>query len=388
MSPPIQLTEYQPAFFPAGRFTPELGRLLLRHYRPQIEVEFPTPKTDNRWLLTPQGWAGYLPLTPEVTFLLQPKVPLANLFRMLEYAYRLNLKILEGLANCRSLPEFYERLAHFLARRVLDRGRKGFYRAYLAQTERLTYLRGRLDVSGQFNRPGQPGLACLYEDQTADIEANQILAWTLFQITRSGSCSERVLPIVRQAYRALHGSVTLTPYSPEACLRQLYHRLNEDYRLLHALCRFFLAHSGPSHQVGEQVVFPFLINIESLYEAFVAEWLKQHVPPGLTLQIQAPAGNESISALIDLVLYEAETGRAAYVLDTKYKSPERPANADIYQIVAYAQAKGCREAVLIYPTPLPHPVDTRWGDIHVRSLTFSLEDDLEEAGQKFLEKLN
>jgi 5-methylcytosine-specific restriction enzyme subunit McrC len=52
-------------------------------------VEFPSPKTDHRWELTAQGWVGYIPLSPELGLSLQPKVSLEGLFRMLEYAYRL-----------------------------------------------------------------------------------------------------------------------------------------------------------------------------------------------------------------------------------------------------------------------------------------------------------
>ncbi len=88
---------------------------------------------------------------------------------------------------------------------------------------------------------------------------------------------------------------------------------------------------------------------------------------------------------IDLTLYDAETGAALCVLDTKYKAPDKPSHADIFQIMAYAEVKHCREAVLIYPTPVPF--DERLGEMRVRSLTFATEGDLEQAGQAFLGQL-
>jgi hypothetical protein len=36
---------------------------------------------------------------------------------------------------------------------------------------------------------------------------------------------------------------------------------------------------------------------------------------------------------------------------------------------------------------LEQPIDERWGDIRVRSATFSLEGNLEEAGQRFTQKM-
>ena len=56
-------------------------------------------------------------------------------------------------------------------------------------------------------------------------------------------------------------------------------------------------------------------------------------------------------------------------------------------MISYAHTKGCREAILIYPTPLDQPLDETIRGIRVRSLTFSLDGDLEQAGQRFLQDL-
>ena len=386
----IELTEYSPEMFTRDAISENVGQLLWRNYRDQVAIESPDFKTDYRWRLTAQGWAGYIPLTPEFGLALRPKVNLGNLFRMLEYAYRLrSFRFLEGLIDCQSLKEFYERLANVLARRVLDRGRKGFYRAYLPETERLPYVRGRLNMRQVVEAPWDVKLQCHYEEHTGDIEENQILAWTLWNIAHSGMCTERVLPTVRRAYRALQGFVTLVPHNPQACVGQLYHRLNEDYQSLHALCRFFLEHSGPSHKMGDRRMLPFLVNMERLFELFVAEWLKSHLPRDFKLKAQEKVDIDHSGTLhfdIDLVLYDAD-GVARCVLDTKYKTPSAPAPSDIAQVMAYAEAKGCCVAVLVYPTSLGKPLDKYVGDIRVRSLTFSLDGELEYAGQVFIQSL-
>ncbi len=384
----IELTEYQPKVLPAAELPPEVGQLLWRNYGRQVEVEFPNPKTEQQWRLNSQGWVGHIPLTSEFQLVLHPRVELSNLFGMLEYAYNLkSFHFLPGLVECQSLAEFYERLAHLLARRVLDRARQGFYRTYLAESDQLPYVRGRLEMRPSLQQPGQVKLQCHYEEHTADIAENQILAWTLQAIARGGKCTERVLPTVRRAYRSLQGLVTPQPFEAEACLERSYHRLNDDYRPLHALCYFFLAQSGPGHQLGEQKMLPFLVDMARLYERFVAEWLKMHVPNRFVVKSQVPVAIDQVSAFIDLVLYEADNRQPRWVLDTKYKVPNKPSNEDIYQVVAYARAKQCREAILIYPTVLPQPLDIRWADIRVRSLTFALSGSLAEAGQSFWQTL-
>lgn len=354
----------------------------------QVMVEFPTPKTDRQWRLTSQGWVGYIPLTPELGISLTPKVPVGNLFRMLEYAYKLNFLTPEGLTDSKSLQELYERLANILAKRVLDRARRGLYRAYLSNADTLPYVRGSLSLHRRLRRPWAVELPCDFEKHTADLEENQILAWTLHRIVRSGTWIERVLPTVRRAYRVLQGSVSMEPCLPEACVGRLYNRLNDDYQPLHALCRFFLEHIGPTHDRGDRDMIPFLVPMARLFELFVAEWLRAHLPKRYMLKTQESVHfgeSRELRFQIDLVLYDTEIGRPMAVLDTKYKNPERPSERDVQQVVAYAESKGCREAVLVYPAE--SHLDVLVGGIRVRNMVFELGGDLEAAGQGFKKAL-
>jgi 5-methylcytosine-specific restriction enzyme subunit McrC len=388
----LSLPEYVTKTFSRQELPEELGEMLWRDYGSQVAVDFPSPKTDHQWKLTAHGWVGYIPLAPELGFSLQPKVSLGNLFRMLEYAYRLqSFEFLDDLVGCQSLEEFYERLANVLAKRVLDRARKGFYRAYLSESENLPYVRGRLDIRHVMQRPWSAKLRCHYEEHTPDVEENQILAWTLGRVARSHLCSKRVQPTVRRAYQSLRGLAAQQPFSPQDCVGRLYNRLNDDYHPMHALCRFFLEHSGPTHEMGDRTVLPFLVNMARLFELFVAEWLKAHLPDSLLLSVQEKVDVGAENAMrfnIDLVLSDAETGETHCVLDTKYKAKRRPDQSDVSQVITYAEIKDCDQAMLIYPEPLSEPLDEWFGSIRVRSMTFSLEGDLEQAGRSFLKSLD
>ena len=383
----IELKEYSTVEFSPEPVLDNAWKLLWQDYSKQVEVNFPSLKTSEQWQLTSQGWVGYIPLTEEISLKLQPKVELKDLFGMLEYAYK-EIVFPEGLITCQSLEEFYEQLANVLAQRILERSCKGFYRAYVSQTGKLTHLRGRMNVRQAIQKPWDIKLNCYYEEHTTDVEENQILAWTLFIIGRSDLCSERVSPTVRQAYHSLQGFVTLQPRSSKDCVGRLYNRLNEDYRPLHALCRFFLESSGASHERGDRAMLPFLVDMAKLYELFVAEWLQENPPPGFFFKKQHPVEiGQNRHFRIDLLLYHVATGEARAVLDTKYKAPDRAADTDIHQMISYAKATRCSEAFLIYPTHLKEPLDIIASDIRVRSLTLSLSSDLHRAGQSLLEDL-
>ena len=122
----ITLTEYTPLRLPAAALPMQAGEALWQRYGQQISVEFPSPKTEDCWQLTAQGWVGAIPLSRAYTLLLYPRMPLSNLFGMLEYAYDLkSFRLLDGSVALTTLAAFYEQLALVLARRVLDRNRQG-----------------------------------------------------------------------------------------------------------------------------------------------------------------------------------------------------------------------------------------------------------------------
>jgi len=389
----IELFEYTSTEVSRDDLSLEAAELLKQKYDDKVTIETTSFMPNSNWRLTAQGWVGYIPLTTDVSIRLLPKhgVSITNLFRMLEYAYNLeSFQLLDkGLFDCDTLEDFYDRLAKILARRISDRCLRGFYHAYLPNSDNLPYVRGRVDLENASLKPWEVKLKCHFEDHTSDIEDNRILAWTLQQLLRSGLCTDRSLPFVSQAYRRLLSFAEPVPCGPEACHGRFYNRLNYDYMPMHALCRLFLEHLGPAYKVGKREMIPFVVDMALLYERFVAEWLKTHPAVGYSIEAQKnikvdPRQNRTIT--MDLLIYEEPSHRPKCVLDTKYKVGV-PSNDDIYQVVSYAVANGCKDAILVYPAELERPLDERWGDIRVRSATFSLEGDLEETGRRFTQNM-
>lgn len=387
----IELIEYETLSLPENEFPEDLAKALHSSFGSQVIVEPPSFLNNRSWKLTSQGWVGYIPLVENLHLSLAPKVPVANLFRMLEYAYRFDFRILDGLADSESIVDLYERLALVLAKRVLDRIRKGLYRSYIPERDDLPYVRGRIDVLSHIRRPIKVSLPCQFEEHTADMEDNQILLWTLTRILECGICTERSLPYIRQARRALLSFSALRPFSAQKCVDRLYNRLNQDYEPMHGLCRFFLEHTGPTHRLGDRRMLPILVDMERLFELFVIEWLKQNVPLRYFVRGQESVQfmmGQTVSIRIDITIEEVATGRTCFVLDTKYKAPDQPSASDIEQVVAYAEAKDCRNAALVYPLTLSKPVRGMWGsNIYVESLAFPLDGDIEESGQQILLQL-
>ena len=396
----IALTEYETVYLERAEFADADAQLLWRRYGQQVVVEPPSFKNGQRWQLTAQGWVGFIALSHAVGLALLPKAPLRNLFGMLATAYDLrSVHFGAELFQVETLPGFYEQLALLLARGILDRGRRGLYRTYVARADWLPVVRGRLDLPRMMGQPPQMVVPCHFQEQTSDVEENRILLWTLHQLLRSGLCTEETRPTIRRAYRLLANSVTLQPCRAEQCRQRRYDRLNRDYQPLHALCAFFLRHVNPSLDAGEQEAPAFLVNSEQLFERFVHRWLAAHLatpqPPAddvpgardlyLAPQLRYDLADE-LNFRIDITLFAGD--KAICVMDTKYKAPNGlPAAADVQQVLAYAHAVQARQAVLVYPVRLPRPLDITIHGIRLRSASFDVSDDLDAAGRAFVTQI-
>lgn len=390
----FSLPEYDDKEYDRGEVSDEVAEFLIENFSSEVEVEYPTFKTDGKWVLTNQGFVGYIPLPGDNAVVLEPKVDIDNVFAMMEYAYELGEFDLDTVYDSESVKGFYDRIANILAENVNDRRKHGLYRSYVKREEKSQTIKGKINFSKTLQKPWEPKAHIKYSEMTADNEENQILLYTLSKISSSsGICRDETLRKTREGIRSLQGAITYNEFRASDCTDRRYNRLNSDYQRLHALCRLILDNSGPSYKVGDRKTVPFNVDMADLFQVFATEWLDQNLPERFRVK-----GEEEVTLTeydhgrglryrIDMVLYDRESGEVVCVVDTKYKAHERPETADVSQMVGYAKAKDTSETFLLYPEKLDEPLDVPLDDVRVRNLTFELEDDLQRNGETFVEEL-
>jgi 5-methylcytosine-specific restriction enzyme subunit McrC len=192
---------------------------------------------------------------------------------------------------------------------------------------------------------------------------------------------------VQEAARALGSDVSLVSVQVSDCIGRVYDRLNQDYRPLHGLARFFLEHTASD--LGEASTgVPFTLNMAELFERFVAAWLHVHLPANLHLKVQhrMVAGDIGrFDSFVDLMIVDT-TGHVVAVLDTKYKDAADPSRSDLHQVVYYATGLACKDAFLVYPNPAAG-FDVPVGPKRVRSIAFDLGKPITVGGPAFLSGL-
>ena len=391
----IEITEEQDEFLSRSALDEVTAKILLRDRR--FEFDWPNPGNDFQYRIRSRGLVGIVPVDESV-IVIEPKAPVSSIFGMLEVAYDLqSFELLKGETTIGSLEELFERVVSILARRVLDRVRRGLYQEYVEHVDDLIYVRGRIDMRGNLRNVTRknPAVRCRFEDLTSELEDNEILLWTLFVASRFRLRRPEVVEQVRRAYRAMAGSIPLAEKSPQSCIERFYTRLNDDYQPMHGLSRLLLDHAGPHLAEGNRTFIPFCLDMPTLFESFVAKWLTSHLPHDLEALPQFSAklrANVPLRFDIDVLIRDRRTKRPMAVLDTKYKVAERLQEADIQQVVAYATRMGVRHAFLVYPSCAGAGVEAMVGpgaealdskSVQVRSLVFDIGFDLEESGSQF-----
>jgi 5-methylcytosine-specific restriction enzyme subunit McrC len=344
-----------------------------------------------------KGYIGYLVVSRDFGLQIVPKVQIANIFKMIEYANRIeSVEFLKGQVKIDKLDDLAEGLASILAILVLNRARKGLYANYIDEKALLPLVRGRIDVGSTIRASQWPStsLCCKYEEHTVDIEDNRILLWTLYCLRRLYFQREGFHQPVRRAYQALKGSVTLEQKEAKDCVDRSYDRLNDDYKSMHMLCSFFLENLSPGLMAGKRAFLPFTLYMPQLFESFVREWLIKYCPQNIIAQpwIEPVKATEPLTLKMDIVLRDASSKEVIAVIDTKYKtddsgsSASSPSNEDIYQILTYSHQMSCPKAILVYPSGTSECFEAQMQDISVQSVVFDIsQDDL--GGTKFSKDL-
>jgi len=389
----LELLEYNSLYLNKENFSEENAEYVYRNHKAKIEIVWPNPTNLHKWKLSSQGWVGYIPISETLGINLKPKTSIENLFGMLEYAYDLkSFELLDNKFKSDSITDFFERLVVILTERILLRMQQGLYKAYVLESSTLPYVRGRINTNKLYQTMINPLINCQYEEHTFDIEENQIIMWTLYLILRSGLLkTEKVKKLISKVERTLHNYVSIVSFKSDSCIDRTYNRLNYDYEILHKLCRFFLDNLGPTHELGERDMLPFLIKMQSLFEKFIGKWVSKKIDRtkySLKLQESFELGESSqLKMRPDMILFDVQKNIPVCVLDMKYKIGETVSNEDYNQMIAYADALGCENAILIYPQHLKSPFNVKVKNIRVQSLVFNLGLPIDEGGEIFLREL-
>lgn len=272
---------------------------------------------------------------------------------------------------------------------------RGLRQDYSRVEEELPYLRGQLHTTAQMRQlPGRAHHFRVRHDVfMPDRAENRLLKLALEHVRYATNQADN-WRLAQELSVRLHEVPAST--QPQQDWRAWSHtRLMSHYQPIRPWCQLVLGQGMPVALAGDQQGLSLLFPMEKLFEAYVARWLRTHVPQHLCLTAQAASeylcwhDERKIFQLRPDLLLRDHNGITAMVLDTKWKRLEagnRSGNyglvqGDFYQMLAYGQIylKGRGKLALIYPewegfdTPLP--VFEMGHGLRVEVLRFDMKND-------------
>ena len=382
-----QFAEGEILAIPAEQIPVEQVLDLHRRYGSQLDLTFPNPLNAHCYQMRSRGIVGLLPFGQGAVLEIQPQVNSSIFMSILECCYRL-----PKMSNDNSpakMGEIYEIWAEYTADKIIERIKRGLYNTYKSKEARTPWVRGRIVVGGdKFNVYPQ----CRFSEHSLDVLENRIIASTLATLRRYRFKRDRIRQKVLSACRAFRGvkfrNITTGDFDG-----MVYHRLNWDYKLLHALCQPIMKQKSPVLAArGEEEQWPgYTIDMPSLYERFCFEYLSKKLKKNIRIEYQYPSqlkGSQSLSFRMDMALFSIADDKPLAVVDAKYKTAASLQESDVQQVVAYAVQLGVRRAYLLYPIS---KVDQTFevGRVKVQTLGFDFSAaNLERASHQVIKELS
>jgi 5-methylcytosine-specific restriction enzyme subunit McrC len=243
--------------------------------------------------------------------------------------------------------------------------RKGMPRRYITCEDDLPTLRGQLDITRQFTRHAvTPScLACRFDLLSEDTPLNRIMKAAVLRLAR---LSRR--PANQQRLRELafvYADITDVPVSALRWDQVVIDRTNRSWQELFAMARLFLQDHYQTTTGGAGQGTAMLFEMNALFEEYVGHLIARALAgTGFTVSLQGgrlfclsaqDSGRALFQTRPDILIRQG--GRVVHVIDTKWKrisaridDPKQGVSqADVYQMMAYAQLYDAPRLTLLYP---------------------------------------
>lgn len=251
-------------------------------------------------------------------------IPVQNIYYMLAYAFQvLNENGYQDIAT-EQFDNVGELCAAILARGVSLQLKRGLGKEYIPQTEPISSLRGKIDISESIKTQSilRKQLVCTYDDFTVNSYMNRILKSTMELLIRSAISPPRKKGL-RKLLIFFSNVDSVDVY--DINWRLQYNRNNQSYHMLISICYLVIKGLLQSNTTGGIKLMDFLDEqrICRLYERFILEYYRKEHPEikASASQIQWQLDDDFDSMLpvmqTDITLSK---GNTTLIIDAKYYS--------------------------------------------------------------------
>ena len=274
-----------------------------------------------------------------------------NIYYTLAYAFHILRE--QGYESCGT--EEFENTADLLSA-ILVKGvaiqiKRGLGRTYIEETELLSCLRGKIDITESIKQQTimKRQLVCTYDEFSVDSYMNRILKTTMEVLLRYDVPKAKKKEL-RNLLLYFKEVGTLDLYSIDWKFR--FNRNNQNYQMLMSICYLVIKGLLQTSTDGSVKLMKFLDEQRMcrLYEKFILEYYRKHYPQIKTSASQIGwALDDGIGAMLPIMQSDIMLtyGDKTLIIDAKYYGLTTQVQYDVntlhsknlYQIFTYVKNK-------------------------------------------------
>ena len=278
-------------------------------------------------------------------------IPIQNIYYMLSYAFQILKE--QGYRNLAT--EQFDNVADLCAA-ILSKGismqlKRGLGRAYIENTEVLSSLRGRVDISDSIKTQSilKQQLVCTYDDFSENSYLNRIIKTTMELLMHADIATERKKEL-RKLLVYFVNVDRLDVHTINWNIR--YNRNDQTYRMLISVCYLVVKGLLQTNSDGTTQLMDFLDEqrMSRLYEKFILEYYRKEYPQLSVSASQIPwVLDDGMGTMLPIMQSDIMLTRGSDVLiiDAKYytRTTQTQYNVhtlhsgNLYQIFTYVKNK-------------------------------------------------
>lgn len=278
-------------------------------------------------------------------------IPIRNIYYMLSYAFQVLSEQGYKSIETEQFDNVAELCAAILSKGVSLQLKRGLGREYIEDTESLSAVRGRIEISESIKTRSllKRQLICSYDDFSENSYMNRIIKTTMELLLRADIAKARKKEL--RKLLVYFGNVDLLDVHTINWKIQ-YNRNNQTYRMLISICYLVIKGLLQTITDGTTKLMDFMDEQRMcrLYEKFILEYYRKEFPKITVNASQIPwALDDGMSDMLPVMQTDImlSYGSRVLIIDAKYYAHTTQTQYDIrtlhsanlYQIFTYVKNK-------------------------------------------------
>ena len=248
--------------------------------------------------------------------------------------------------NINLLEVYFE---HFL-REMEILVRHGLVKRYRKETGNVKALKGKLDFAGNIrhNLVHKERFYTVHQVYDVNHKLHQVLAFAL-KIVDDFTAGTQLNDLCKRV-RMGFPEVDKIQINEQVLNSIKLDRKTAGYERAFELARLIILHYSPDISGGKEKMIALLFDMNQLWEEYIRVKLASHLQDHPEIGLQLVTDNKTFwgsNYLKPDIVLQSKT--ETYIIDTKWKRPDRPSIHDLRQMYAYARFWKAKHVMLLYP---------------------------------------